>query len=369
MNNKSYIISFFLAFFLALWLSYGLVLAWVWEKDDQFYSSSTNIFLDSKELNKNQIFIKSNSASEQFYISWDCKAQWKLVEKKSNLYTYDLIINDKNCTKKYISVSVRKWKKSVKIFKFYIFREYKLYSLFLDLWDNYLKNVEKKLKEKNTEKINSRSFMEGKYLSNFIKNIIEKRSYKYKIPVMDWKLPTRFTKMPNSPRPYRNDYTDWVHHWWDFDTSKWKEVIALDDGIIIRIVSGFSFSDLDKIDYSKNLTEDTKLKNLDILRWNQIWLKTMKWEVAFYSHLDSIWKNIKVWDVVKKWQILWKVWVTWVPDRDYTDFHLHIPIHKNPYVFKKAWKYNFIDYMKWPWLLKWANFKEILEKQKDIFEK
>lgn len=82
MNNKPYIISFFLAFLLALWLSYGLVLAWVWEKEDDFYSSSTNIFLDSKDLNKNQIFIKSNSDSEQFFISWDCKAQWKLVEKK-----------------------------------------------------------------------------------------------------------------------------------------------------------------------------------------------------------------------------------------------------------------------------------------------
>lgn len=365
MNNKPYIISFFLA----LWLSYGLVLAWVWEKEDDFYSSSTNIFLDSKDLNKNQIFIKSNSDSEQFFISWDCKAQWKLVEKKSNLYTYDLIINDKNCAKKDISVYIKKENKNIKTFKFYIFREYKLYSLFLDFKNEYLEKIQKTLLKKDLKKLKNRTLEEKKYLYNFIKNILEKRKEKYKIPVLWAELPSRFTKMPNSPRPYRSAYTDNFHHWWDFDSEKWAMVVALDDGIIVRIVKGFKFSDLDKIDYSKKLSYEQRLENLDILRWNQVWLKTMKGDVAFYSHLDSILENVKIWTIIKKWEAIWRVGITWVPDRDYTDSHLHIPIQKNPYILKKAWKYNYMDYMAWSWYLKWKSYSEVLKNQENVFEK
>jgi len=64
--------------------------------------------------------------------------------------------------------------------------------------------------------------------------------------------------------------------------------VALDDGIIVRVVNDFDASDLSRIIYGENLSEEQKLKNLDLLRGKQVWLKTMKGEVVFYSHLDTI---------------------------------------------------------------------------------
>jgi len=52
-------------------------------------------------------------------------------------------------------------------------------------------------------------------------------------------------------------------------------VIAIDDGIILRVVDGFLFEDLQKIK-RENLSHLDKLVNLDILRGNQVWLKTNK---------------------------------------------------------------------------------------------
>jgi hypothetical protein len=50
----------------------------------------------------------------------------------------------------------------------------------------------------------------------------------------------------------------------------------LDDGIIVRVVSEFEFEDLNKIVKKDDLTYDEELRNLDILRGKQVWLKTMK---------------------------------------------------------------------------------------------
>lgn len=58
------------------------------------------------------------------------------------------------------------------------------------------------------------------------------------------------------------------------------------------MVRGFEWSDFSNIVYGDNLSEEQELKNLDILRGNQVWIKTMKGDVAFYSHLSSIPENI-----------------------------------------------------------------------------
>jgi hypothetical protein len=42
------------------------------------------------------------------------------------------------------------------------------------------------------------------------------------------------------------------------------------------VVSDFEFDDLNAIKKSKDLTQEEQVKNLDLLRGNQIWLKTMK---------------------------------------------------------------------------------------------
>ena len=77
---------------------------------------------------------------------------------------------------------------------------------------------------------------------------------------------------------------------------------------------------------------------------------------------------IKEWQVVRKWQPLWVIWITWVPDKNYTDYHLHLPVHKNPYNTKMAWKYDYDDYMAWPWYFKWETTETILKEQSNLFE-
>jgi hypothetical protein len=148
---------------------------------------------------------------------------------------------------------------------------------------------------------------------------------------------------------------------------RWTMTSAIDDWMIIRVVRDFSYEDISKIEKNWIITEIQKLRNLDILRWNQVWLKTSKWDVMFYSHLWEIPKNIKEWVFVSVWQDIWTIDKTWVPDKNYTNFHLHFPIQKNPYIIEKAWKYSWEDYMAWDWYLKWLSPDDIIIKQKDIF--
>jgi hypothetical protein len=138
--------------------------------------------------------------------------------------------------------------------------------------------------------LNEMTFME-----DFIANILIKREQKYLIPVRWVKMPTQSTRLPNSWRPYRLSYTDWIHEWWDFYTDFWNVVQALDYWVVIRVVKNFTYSDLWEVKETWKLTELDKLKNLDILRWNQIWIKTMKWDVAFYAHLNEVFDSVKVW--------------------------------------------------------------------------
>jgi hypothetical protein len=42
------------------------------------------------------------------------------------------------------------------------------------------------------------------------------------------------------------------------------------------VVSEFEFNDLDKIEKKEDLSYDQQVRNLDILRGKQVWLKTMK---------------------------------------------------------------------------------------------
>jgi len=125
---------------------------------------------------------------------------------------------------------------------------------------------------------------------------------------------------------------------------------------------------LDKLVKWKNLTNDDLVRNLDILRGNQVWLMTMSGDVIFYSHLNEIFSNINVWEVVKKWQPVWTIWKTWVPDQNYTDYHLHFEVQKNPFNLQKNQSYDIDDYLLWDWLFKWKKQDYILEHQMEYFQ-
>lgn len=222
-------------------------------------------------------------------------------------------------------------------------------------------NLESKLKTIN--KIYSMNYKE--FENNILKQIVNERSnLKYITPVAGKSLPTSKTLIPNASRWYRKDTTDWVHHGYDILAPRWTPVQALWNGVIVRIVRDFSWWNFDKIKKWFISFED-KLQNLDIYRWNQVWLKTMDWNIVFYSHLNYIPEYLNEWQFVKAKTFLWKIDKTWVPDKEYKDYHLHFEIQINPL----SWGSNLsnLDIMKWDWFWEYKNKSWILLEQKKMF--
>ena len=384
MNKK--IISFWilivLTFSICFW--YSLVFAWnLWDIE---FKLSDNLFLDSNNLNRNRVVIKSRDNLEGISISWDCNISWKLVQKNSTSYVFELFLLDNLCDKQKINVFFKKedifistsFNLTSSKFLYSKYLDYsdeklKMYLSNLSLWISKLSFYETYNSKSHIDKYNylvkNRNLLELKYMYSFVSDIIEKRKQKYLIPIKWANISTISSKLPNASRPYRESYTNWVHEWWDFDTNFWETVISLDYWIVIRVVDNFDFIDLDKLKTTWNLTQEDKIKNLDILRWKQVWVKTMKWDVAFYSHLNEVYSNVKVWDLVFKWQALWTVWITGVPDKNYIDYHLHIEVRKNPYINTRKVPYSIDEYMKWNWYFKWESEKYILDNQYNIFWK
>jgi murein DD-endopeptidase MepM/ murein hydrolase activator NlpD len=339
-----------------------------------------NIFLDGKSLSSTYIFYTSKIDLSKYKLKSSCnissKLSWKIWEVYSFKITY---LNECFYWLTYLQTPNKTILKDSRV-KLKVFSKARLFDLFVDRNDKSLLNIKSNIEnnilkfskqevEDNLLKLQiNRKISELKYQKSFLEEIINSRKQKYISPVLWYNISKNKSKIPNARRPYRKNYTDWIHHWWDISAPLWTPTVALDNWKIIRIVSDFVYKDLDKLKKTANLTFEDKLNNLDILRWNQVWLKTSSWDVVFYSHLDEVSYNLRVWDLVKKSTILWKVWNSWVPDRNYKHFHLHFAIQKNPYLRNKVWKYTFMDYMKWDWYFKWKSLEYVAENGNDIFK-
>jgi len=344
---------------------------------------SNIVFIDDINNKSNVVSFKSSKNISDYKIYSVCNISSKFVKKEAKLYYFDLEFLDNKCNNWNIYLNNDEWDIILNTnIKLKIISKVDLLKILLDLSNEELKNIYNKILvrknkyrfyhnvDKNSYNLSllkkNYKFNQYKYLLDLIWEILEKRDNKYLVPISGYKISRELNKLPNTWRPYRSKYTDWIHHWWDVVAWLWHEVIALDDWIIVRVVNDWKWSDFDKINYSIK-SRDDEVKNLDILRWNQVWLKTMKWDLVFYSHLAKIYDNIRDWVFVEAWTPLWTIWVTWVPEKWYDDYHLHFPIHKNPYIIKKVWKYNYLDYMKWDWYFKWKSSRYILDHQNDIF--
>ncbi|MDD2870589.1 MAG: M23 family metallopeptidase [Candidatus Gracilibacteria bacterium] len=389
MNKKSILTGVIGIIVFSIVFGYSLVFAGTGLFDNSLsisFKSSENIYLDSITLNKTKILFKSGHDLSEYKIKSECNIFSKLTSAKGGYYMFDLKFFDNKCEKEnFVLVDSND---EVKLnFKLNLLSEYDIYTKLLDLDSDKLARLKQILNKKiqsykqfqkydSTIEKNYYIFLEKNrilsetiYNRDLIDKILEKRSEKYIVPVAGRKMPTNQSKIPNTGRPYRQEYTDGIHHGWDIDADFGEQVIALDDGIIVRTVTNFEFSDLDKIKKGKALSNEDLTRNLDILRGNQVWLKTMSGDVVFYSHLNEIFSNIKIGEVVKKGQPLGTVGKTGVPDENYTDYHLHFEVQKNPFNLQKNQEYDLDDYMKWDWLLKGKNTEFILENQFKYFNK
>jgi len=352
----------------------------------QIVTISPNIYLGDKELSSTVIGYESNKNISSATIHSSCNTESKFLEYFNGIYYFSLKYLDNKCGNKNI---ILKYDGSYLLntaSKLNIVRKGDIFSLLTDYPTNNLQKLSRSLKKNIKkyglyEKLNSkevgkyvkyikrqRKFKESIYQSDILNDILKGRNKKYVSPIPGKWLSSQYSKIPNSGRPYRKSYTDGIHHWWDIPAPLGTEMVSIDDGVIVRIVDWFEYSDLDKIRKKWDLTYEDKLKNLDILRGNQVWIKTTKWEVIFYSHLTDIYDYIKEGDMIGRWEPFGTVGVTGIPEKWYSDFHLHFPIQKNPFDIKRAGTYDFVDYMKWDWKFKWDTFEYILKNQSEVFE-
>ena len=84
--------------------------------------------------------------------------------------------------------------------------------------------------------------------------------------------------------------------------------------------------------------------------------------------VNQVYDNIQVWTMIKAWTEIGTVWKTWVPDKEYKDFHLHFEVRQNPYTSTKVWKNTVLDYMWWNWYFKWYDREYLLQNQYNIFK-
>lgn len=381
---KIYINYIIIAIIIFFWVSFVFGSNVIFEPKLGIKKISNNIFIWVENLNKDLLVFNSDIDLSKYSLSTWCEINSKYLWKKNNDYYFAFSYKN-NCKNPNIYLKNEDWviiKKS--LVKINIFSERKIFDYFSDTNLSLLEKFNKKLKNSiNKLKIKVKSFWKEKENFNIIKikRILEENIFKQKIlqkiinwkkdkyrnPVVWHKMPKQLSKIPNSSRWYRENYTDWIHHGWDIYWYYWEDVVAIDDWIIVRIVDNFEFENLSNIKKWNNITNFDKIKNLDLLRWNQVWLKTTKWDIVFYSHLSKIYSNIKVWDIVSRGQKLWAIWISWVPYKNYKDYHLHFAIMKNPLNIKKIGKYEIDDYFKWDWYFKWKSLDYVLNHQDEVF--
>ena len=341
-----------------------------------------NIFLDSDTLNTNYISFSSNGDLSKYILSSSCNIESKFAWSYGDNYLFKFKYLDKcyNWTiflktseniilkKSFIDVTVLD---RTKIFDLYVDNNNSSLSKINDKLVKTILQLQysiKKVKIKDYDYLKlKRKLEELKYHESFLNDILNNRNSKYLTPVKGYNISTDTNKIPNAGRPYRSDYTDGIHHGWDVMAPIGSEVRSLDYGKIVKIVRDFKFSDLNNIKKWVNLTYEQKLINLDILRWNQVWLKTSKWDLIFYSHMEGIPADLKNGSIIWRDTFIWKVWISWIPSKSYNDYHLHFPIMKNPYIKNKIWRYDLMDYMKWDWYFKWKSLDYVINNQKNIF--
>jgi len=388
MMNLKNILVIFLVSWAFFW--YTMVYSSFYKNHDVTYSgvAGKNMYVWDQILSKTIVVFKSKENISNYEIHSLCKIKSEFLYTIQTQNFFSVEIDDKNCKNGNFYLKDDTGNIILNThFTLNILSDFDLYNKFTDYTDVLLTQASETLVTQaqkfklfastrdtnvNFEYVQKlRIYDEAVYQNKKIEEILEKRKIKYLVPIIGKWLPDgkNISKFPNWGRPYRASYTNAVHEGWDIDAPNGSKVVSIDDGVIVKIVNNFTFSDIGKIKKWQNLTPEDKLINLDILRGNQVWIKTMKWDVIFYAHLSSVVSGLEVWQKVKRGQYIWNTGITWVPDEDYKDYHLHFELKKNPYSKAKAGKNSLLDYMAWDWYFKWESVKYMLENQYKIFEK
>jgi len=362
--------------FLFFILQFGIhhLSSWSFYKDSGVRVVSTSqqtVILMEDFIPRIHVIFESSKDISQYEIASKCRIKTEFLHEDMGMYSFALYFLDTSCRNNHFFLKDTEHHiVEGTHFSFVFFTLADLYAYFADLSNEELQELRSRfqyLAIENGWKTQDRAST----LDTIIEKVLTWREKKYLIPVPGYQLPDgrNISKFPNRPRPYRAGYTNGIHEGWDIDAPNRSDIVALDDGVILRKVDDFSWEDFDRVIKVGNISDEQKTQNLDILRWNQLWLKTLKWDVIIYAHLDSIDENIVEGDIVKRGQKLGKTGISGVPDKNYSDYHLHFEVRKNPRRAWKAGKYTIRDVMDWEWYFFWDDIPTLLEKQYSIFER
>lgn len=375
---------------LGLIWGYGFVSGWnlIFNPEVRFATSvSDTVYMDSNDVNTAVVVYQSNVDLKNAYITSLCDVNSRFLTQSKGLYFFEVNYSqDPTCENGNIVLSLGEDDYANTIHELELTSDIDIYSRYLDYSSEKLREYQKVLISdiaqnaiyKNFDRENivkyytyfvgQKKYQNALYKNTIINKILTAREKPYSVPVLGKEISTLSSRLPNTGRPYREHYTDGIHHGWDVYGDYGENVIALDDAVVVRIVDWFDDGDFSRIVYGDNLSLEQELKNLDILRGNQVWLKSMKGDVAFYSHLSFIESDIKEGDIIERGTILGKIGISGVPDSNYTDYHLHFAVMQNPYNYLEAGSYDFGEYMAWNWLTRWQNHDETLHNSNIIFE-
>ncbi|MCP4524210.1 MAG: peptidoglycan DD-metalloendopeptidase family protein [Candidatus Gracilibacteria bacterium] len=379
MNKKPLFSAIFTVLVLSIFFGYSLVFGAGGNYNGptkRIYSTGNSIYTGDLVLNKTKLVFRSSYDLSDFIIESTCDTHTKLIGEKKSIYIFEVKyfgscgdeqIIFRNTQNEVIYTGVLN-----------IYNEEDVFSKMIDYKTEDLKKLKVHLATKNRKNYRPKTSLDKNkserlqteriYLQKTISKILEYRNEKYLSPVEGYTIPKVHSKIPNAGRPYRESYTDGIHHGWDVGSQLGENVRALDEGIIIRVISDFVYEDLDKLNKSAYLSDDDKIKNLDILRGNQVWLKTSRGDVVFYSHLQDVYSHIEEGQMIRKGDPIGTIGISGVPDKNYTDYHLHFAVQSNPYDKQKAGTYDFEDYMKWDWKFRGKSAHYIFEEQDNLFE-
>jgi len=367
--------SYYILLFLLLQLGIHHVSSWSFSREEsevRFVSTShKSIILIEDFLPRVYVTFEAYKDISHFEIASKCAIKTEFLTQDMGMYSFALSFRDTSCRNNHFFLKDTE-NRIVEgtHFSFTFFTQADLYAYFTDFSSEDLQELVSRLKYialENGGKTQERVDI----LTTIIEKILVGREKKYLIPVPGYALPDgrNISKFPNRPRPYRAGYTNGIHEGWDIDAPNKSGIVAMDDGVILRKIDNFEWKDFDRVVKTGEISEEQKVQNLDILRGNQLWLKTLKWDVVIYAHLDSIGEDVREWDIVKRGQKLGKTGITGVPDVNYRDYHLHFEVRKNPRLPKKEGRYTIRDMMEWEWYFFGDDLQTVLQKQYSIFER
>ena len=365
---------------------------WILESNTQVQARFVSdlwrtVYLDNERLRSLIVVFSSEQSLSQAAIHSVCNTDSRYIFSYKHLYFFYLTYLEDTCSNTTIALRHDDVILSRSIWSLKFSSKSQEYSSLLDMSDASLASMDadiaRKLRPVGVYRNYQRPLsletlpnhfkkyqaLELQYKRSFIAHIQAWRTQKYISPVPGYHIQRQANKVPNAGRPYRAGYTDGIHHGWDIDAPLWTPVVALDDGIIVRVRDGFVAADFGKIVYGDNLSHEQQLENLDILRGNQVWHKTLKWEVIFYSHLQDVSDELEDGMFIERGTYIWTVGITWVPGTWYEDFHLHFDVKMPPFTPGREGTYTLMEYMKWPWSGKWQSLAEVYDLIDIMFEK